>query len=364
MRQRRASASASAQSAGRTCPVFFLCTFCLLFLLWLLRPSSASTTPLLTLGVIADVQYADAPSALSKMGVQRHYRASLEVLRAAVTAWSSSSEQLSLLVNLGDAVDGREGAGAAVALQLVATTLAQLQLPVHSVLGNHDLYHDGVTRTDWLTHFAVTPAVSASSRDHAYYSVQPVPEVRLIFLDCYEVAVIGRAAEDARSQRAEALLALHNPRAVGNSRNDPSALTGLQRRWVALNGAIGAEQLHWLREELLTSRRSVQRVLIFSHVPLHPQAQSTMCAGMCVVWDYQEVLELLKAFSDVVGACFAGHDHSGGQASENGIHFVTLQGVIESGVGVATFAELKLYRRKALLRGHGRILSRELHFRT
>ena len=41
-------------------------------------------------------------------------------------------------------------------------------------------------------------------------------------------------------------------------------------------------QLAWLREELQDARRQKERVVILSHVILHPKA----CDGSTMVWDY------------------------------------------------------------------------------
>jgi len=186
------------------------------------------------------------------------------------------------------------------------------------------------------------------------------PGVRLLLLDSYAVSALGRNESDAARVQAEALLASRRAGATGTSPNDPSGLVGLERRWVALGGGLGAPQLAWLRQQLRASAAAGERVIIASHVPLHPGAQSSQCAGMCVAWDYQAALDVLSETRGTVAACFAGHDHAGGYAQEGGVHFVTLQGVIETPPGGVAFAEAQLFEQELVIHGHGRVESRRL----
>jgi manganese-dependent ADP-ribose/CDP-alcohol diphosphatase len=102
--------------------------------------------------------------------------------------------------------------------------------------------------------------------------------------------------------------------------------------------------------------------LVFSHVPLHPGVTSRACGGMCLSWDYGEALAVLRKHPGTVAACFAGHDHDGGYARDrrSGIHFVTLQGVIETPRGGTSAATLRLFERRLRLEGQGRMASRDL----
>ena len=52
-------------------------------------------------------------------------------------------------------------------------------------------------------------------------------------------------------------------------------MTGLgdgavNRRWTAYNAGLGDEQLTWLEAELRHAAKKEEKVIIFTHIPLHP----------------------------------------------------------------------------------------------
>jgi manganese-dependent ADP-ribose/CDP-alcohol diphosphatase len=301
------------------------------------------------------------------LGVWRYYNQSLSMLAAAASHFRGTT---TLVVHLGDLVDGKAASGVAGASALMDAAQQALSQAgrVHYLLGNHELYV--ASRAALLQRYGIVPAeVGHRGDDHSYYSVSvPGAGVRLVFVDSYDVALIGRPASDARVIAAKEQLLAHNPayNASGgtSSGNDPSGLRGLARSWVALNGGVGHQQLAWLKAQLAEARGQGQRVLVFSHIALHPRAQSARCAGMCVVWDFEEVMAVLRPYGDTIAACFAGHDHSGGYARDSGIHFVTVEGIIESRWGGEAFAEVALYSNKLVVRGHGRVTSRHLRLKA
>ena len=337
---------------------------------WTTQGSDSVSTPVVTFGLVADAQFADAQPAKSVLGVWRYYNQSLSMLVAAASHFKGTT---AWVVHLGDLVDGKAAAGEAGApalLDAAQQALAEARVPVHYLLGNHELYV--ASRAELLQRYGIVPAEVGhrdGGGDHSYYSVSvPGAGVRLVFIDTYDVSVIGRPASDARVAAAKEQLLKHNPayNASGgtSSGNDPSGLRGLARTWVALNGGVGKQQLKWLAAQLAEARGMGQRVLVFSHIALHPRAQSARCAGMCIVWDWEEVMAVLRPYGGTIAACFAGHDHSGGYARDSGIHFVTVQGIIESRRGGAAFAEVALYPDRLVVRGHGRVTSRHLRLRA
>lgn len=65
----------------------------------------------------------------------------------------------------------------------------------------------------------------------------------------------------------------------------------------------------------------------------------------------------------MVRAFFSGHDHFGGYARDmSGVHFVTLQGVIETALNDVAFATVEVYGDRALVNGKGRQASYVLPF--
>jgi manganese-dependent ADP-ribose/CDP-alcohol diphosphatase len=104
------------------------------------------------------------------------------------------------------------------------------------------------------------------------------PGWRFLVLDAYQDAVIGYPKDDPRYIKNARYLSDHNPNI---NANDPDAsgdwLAGIprgdkSRRFVPYNGGLGAEQLAWLRTELLDAARQHERVIVLSHVILHPKA--------------------------------------------------------------------------------------------
>merc|ERR1740121_1121049 len=107
---------------------------------------------------------------------------------------------------------------------------------------------------------------------------------------------------------------------------------GPPRRWLPFNGALGAEQLRWLREALRRSHEDGEQVLVLSHVVLHPAAtKSTDCVTL--LWNYEEVLDLLRRHPPVAVLC--GHAHSGAHAVDeaSGTHHPTLASPLEVAPG-------------------------------
>ena len=200
--------------------------------------------------------------------------------------------------------------------------------------------------------------------------------IKFIVLDGYDIALMRRSATHSSKRRhAVEILQRENGKNFGDgNENSPEGLEGLQERFVAFNGAVGPAQLLWLRNELETTRNlnsqekqtnnnnnnncdgatiqtQTQKVVILSHQPIHPGSSNPVC----LIWNYDSVLELLREFSDVVIASFAGHAHKGGYCrdEESGIHFRVIEAVLESKPPTTTFGVLNVYRNKLHLRGYG-----------
>ena len=79
----------------------------------------------------------------------------------------------------------------------------------------------------------------------------------------------------------------------------------------AANGGVGATQLEWLRAELKRSKENEEKVLIFCHLLVHPK--TTSGTGRTLLWNYDEVLEVIQKVGDGCVKCvFSGHQHEGG----------------------------------------------------
>ena len=92
--------------------------------------------------------------------------------------------------------------------------------------------------------------------------------------------------------------------------------------------AVGDAQLAWLADELAAAAAQEQRVLVFSHLLLHPSTSAG--GGKTLLWNYDAVLDVLGASAQrghPVAAVFSGHQHQGGfhTCEDTGTHFVVLE---------------------------------------
>eukprot|EP00535_Pseudo-nitzschia_heimii_P009262 CAMPEP_0197176624 /NCGR_PEP_ID=MMETSP1423-20130617/2480_1 /TAXON_ID=476441 /ORGANISM="Pseudo-nitzschia heimii, Strain UNC1101" /LENGTH=467 /DNA_ID=CAMNT_0042626023 /DNA_START=247 /DNA_END=1650 /DNA_ORIENTATION=- len=200
---------------------------------------------------------------------------------------------------------------------------------------------------------SVYPPSKAAAAAGAGGGGDATPSVRFIAMDSYDVSVLRRSPRGAKHRAASDLLRRHNGEnfATGDI-NSPEGLEGVGRRFVAFGGGVGDDQLVWLRSELEAARAVPgQKVVVLSHQPIHPES----CNPVCLVWNYDEVLEVLREFSDVVVASLAGHAHKGGYALDaaSGIHFRVVEAVLESPPPVTTFGVLDVYGDRLELKGRG-----------
>jgi manganese-dependent ADP-ribose/CDP-alcohol diphosphatase len=72
----------------------------------------------------------------------------------------------------------------------------------------------------------------------------------------------------------------------------------------------------------------------------------------------EPILDILDN-SDCVSAWFAGHDHEGGYAFRNGVHHITIKGMVEAPLENA-YAIVELLPDKIRITGIGKEVSREL----
>ena len=73
------------------------------------------------------------------------------------------------------------------------------------------------------------------------------------------------------------------------------------------------------------------------------------------------MLALLEEFPGTVVAWFNGHNHAGNYAKRNGIHFVTIQGMVDTPDSNA-YGVLDIYPGLLKIRGSGRVPDRVLEF--
>ena len=112
--------------------------------------------------------------------------------------------------------------------------------------------------------------------------------------------------------------------------------------------------MEWLKSKLTQARGNREKVIVFNHFALLKSA-----ASKHRMKKPQPVLKLINESGCVV-AYFAGHDHAGGYAFQEGIHHITVKGMVEAPIHNA-YAVIEVYPTKLKEVGYGKEPSRELN---
>ena len=233
----------------------------------------------LRFGVITDAHYADRePSGT------RYYRDSMLKMQEAIREFNRSN--LDFIIELGDMKDTTTDSAAEPTLRFldaIEREFKRFDGPSYHVLGNHDM--DCLTKEEFLAHTTNEGRTTGRS----YYSFS-ANGYRCIVLDA-NFNLDG------------------NPYSRGNF------------DWT--KAMIPQEELEWLEQEL--AAHSKQPTLIFVHQML--DSFSSVSRNLCVS-NAEEVVEVLERNEQVL-AVIQGHHHPGHHSHRAGIHYLTLNGMIE-----------------------------------
>lgn len=246
----------------------------------------------LRFGILTDSHYADRDN-----GGVRHYRDSLVKMDEAVDHFNLSD--LDFAIELGDIKDiARDGSVSDTLLYLdeIESRFQRFRGDKYHTLGNHDM--DCLTKEEFLAHTINT----GRARGKNYYSFVK-KGVLCIVLD-----------------------ANFNPDGTPYCRGNFSWTEAL----------IPDEQLAWLKGEL--SRHSGKPTLVFLHHLLDDF--SNIDSALCVN-NAAAVVEILEQSGQVL-AVFQGHHHLGHYSHRRGIHYVTLQGMVEHAAPRNSYAIVEL----------------------
>jgi len=250
-------------------------------------------------------------------------------------------------------------------------------------IGNHELYNftrreliDGVDlKKEGIESYSKDGLTfkCASEDGDLYYAKKPHEKWKVIILNPYDVSIYSKGREQGLDEEALSLLRKHNPNADKWCDENPDVvqtermsgtfpyfkdLEGLNGRWVPFNGGVGATQLEWLRAELKRSKENEEKVLIFCHLLVHPK--TTSGTGRTLLWNYDEVLEVIQKVGDGCVKCvFSGHQHEGGvHVDELGTHFVVLESPMlasdEDKGHPGPFCVVEVNETSVLMKGFGR----------
>lgn len=319
--------------------------------------------PLVTFGVLTDVQYANVDDGKSyDQKRNRYYRNSLNLVQEAISNWKLN-QNLKFLIQLGDLIDGKSKPinDSLAALDTVLKELKKLftdstQEQILHIWGNHEFYN--FTRKEILE-LPLNTAKTLSQNVNAeanYYIFDVTTKLRLICLDYYKYSALGYDETDEIYKNAFELLSKHNKNEDKNSYDN---LRGHAQRYTKFNGGLGDIQFEWFKEQLKICKENDLKVIVCGHLPIHAQASD----NTCLAWDSKKVLELLWSYDTTVVAYFAGHDHQGGYfRDKRNIHHITFAAILETPSNSNAYATVKVYDNKVSVEGVGMIGYYEIYF--
>lgn len=281
----------------------------------LAAPGIAQEAPLVRFGAIADPQYAPAPPRGS-----RYYANSLAKLAEAVDALNE--EDLDFVITLGDIIDRH-----VEAYNHILPIYQRIETDNWFVLGNHeyDVHRDYVQTVPMYL-----------GMDARYYSFTE-NGVRFITVDGNDLSMYATPKDTPRFEEAEAMF---------NALVEAEAVNA--QSW---NGGIGQEQFAWLKSELDAAQSANELVIVFNHFPAAPEDIHNL-------WNYKDVQTMLGQYDNVM-AYFNGHNHKGHYGEVDGVHYVTVEGMLET-ANTSAYAIIEVYPDRVVMDGFGRASDREL----
>ena len=121
-------------------------------------------------------------------------------------------------------------------------------------------------------------------------------------------------------------------------------------RW---NGAIGPEQMEWLKGRLDLATENAEKVILFCHFPVWPE-------NIHNLWNDDELLALIAGYP-VVKAWLNGHNHAGNYAGKEGVHYITFKGMVDTEQN--SWAVVTVQGDRLVVKGFGREEDRVLKIR-
>lgn len=283
--------------------------------------------PQLAIGLVSDVQYAER----EEIG-RRHFKLSLGKLKHAVSEFNANRSHLDMVVHLGDLVDSDMDKW----LPSLQPVLDQLKFPLYQVLGNHDFLGTAESAFDSVHKKLKMPA--------RYYSLDAGKgkSYRLVVLDGNDLALYSTVAGSAKRKEADAILKTLRNRRAKNAK--------------PFNGALGSQQIEWMKQQFQEACDQGQRVLVLIHHPMKPKDEPTN------LWNDVTVVPIITSYH-CVAAVLNGHAHKFlydyHYTRFRHVHFVTFGGMVQS--PFTTFGFADVYADE--LHIHGLIFGREVDLR-
>lgn len=293
--------------------IFFIATLGAIILFNVYSGKEEERNLTFSFGVIADCQYCADPGS----GV-RKYAMSEEKLEQCVTHFNTMN--LEYVVHLGDFIDRDY-----ISFEVVGPIYKQLSMPKYHVLGNHDFSVSDELKKD------VPERMGLLSR---YYDFE-VMGWRFVVLDGNDISFHAYPEGGDKYNEAEEYY----------DRN------GIESpKW---NGAAGAGQLSWLNKVLKKASEVGEKVVLYCHFPIYPENVHNL-------WNAQEVITIIENYT-CVKAYINGHNHAGNYAVKEGIHYLTMKGMVDT--EETSYAVINVFEDRLEVRGEGREEDRILEIR-
>ncbi len=261
-----------------------------------------------TFGVISDCQFAAAPPA----GTRFYNRSWLKLVDSLELF---NALRVRFVIHLGDLID-RDAAS----LDFILPVFERSSAPVRHVIGNHDLDVAEAEKGKILSRLGGPRGFYAFTEGRW----------RFVVLNGDELGFNFPGGEDLGKERDDLFGKL-----LASGRSNAT-------RW---NGGIGSRQAGFLESELAKADRSGKKVIVFCHFPVYPPASHNL-------WNDEDIVARLESHPSAA-AYFCGHNHAGAYAAKNGIHYLTFQGMVETGDTNAG-AVVTLTRERIEIDGFGR----------
>ena len=214
-------------------------------------------------GAIADCQYCTGPNRGS-----RHYSTSAGKLNECVA--ELNKHDLEFVIHLGDFIDRNYAS-----FDKVLPIYQSLKMPAYHALGNHDFD----VADKWKSKVPERMGMQARYYDFV------LEGWHFIVLDGNDVSFHAYPKDSSEYREAEVYYKENKIRSP---------------KW---NGAVGKEQVAWMRKILEAAQEKGEKVVLYCHFPVYPADPHNL-------WNAVEIVSILEKFS-CVKAYINGHNHKG-----------------------------------------------------
>ena len=343
---------------------------------------SSDDNVMFSVAVIADVQYANAKNGRSSVGNIRRYRQSLNILKNGIKIWNDdeiTKPKPVCLISLGDLLDRWNVLNDDTdnAIKSVINVLNEfipkdvdrksvknvVQYPYfHNLNGNHELYNFNRIELNKLFYGFNNIGVKDDELKF-YYEYKPHKCYSFIFLDSYEISILGYNDKHTNYIKAKNLLSkMSLLPTIKHILKDGAYIkygnVQFSDKWI--NGAYGDKQLKWLENILIKYENNNNsnangtndniNVILFSHVPCYSKVDPWVLS-----WDHDKLINILNKYK-CVKMFFAGHEHGGCLIKDkHNLWHKTFEGAVEAKKSddPQCFGTLYFYKNKCVLKGYG-----------